>query len=112
MEEELESFVDLIHDVLPKETVSCKGLFVLILKAINVTSPCNHLYQEGNFRSEVISGYLHKVSGDVTKLLGRGDYVDVLIQELTRFVLGEPVLAHGDQDLDSNCSLLRVCRPF
>ena len=58
----------------------------------------------------VISGQPHKFSGTVAELLGRGDHVDALIQELAHFFLGESVLDHGDHDLDSHCSLLSVFR--
>ena len=48
--------------------------------------------------------------GAVVDFMGLGDHVDVLIQEISRFVLGYSVLAHGEQDLDSHCSLLHVFR--
>ena len=38
----------------------------------------------------------------VAELLGRGDHVDDLVQDLARFFLGESVLAHGEQDLHSH----------
>ena len=82
MKEDLDLFVDLIHDVCPKEKVSCKGLVVFALKAINVTRPCHHCSRGVTFRSEVISGQPHGVSGAVAKLLGFGDRVDALIQKL------------------------------
>ena len=44
----------------------------------------------------------------MAEILGRGDHMDVLIQELALFVLGVLVLARGEQDLDSHRSLLRV----
>ena len=57
---------------------------------------------------EVIPCQPHKLSGAVAELLGCGDHVDALIQELARFVLGDPVLYHGKQDLDLHHYLLRV----
>ena len=99
-----------VHGIRPKETVSCKGLVILTLEAINVTRPCRDRSVEGTFRSKVIPGQPHEVLGAVSEILGRGYHVDVLIQELARFFLGELVLAHGEQDLDSHRSLLRVFR--
>ena len=97
-----------VHDGSPKDTVSCEGLFVLKPKEINVTRPCCHCSVEGNFRSEVIPGQLHKILGTVAELLGCGHHMDAMIQELNQFFLGELVLFHGKQDLYYNCSLLRV----
>ena len=108
VKEDLDSFVDLIHDVCPKEMMSCEGLFVLTLEASNVTRPFQHHYREGTFRYELIPGQLHKFSGAVAELLGCGDHVDTLIRELARFVFGDPVLAHGEQYLDSHLSLLHI----
>ena len=42
VKEDLDSFVDPIHDVCPKETVSYKGLVLLTLEAINVTRQFRH----------------------------------------------------------------------
>ena len=42
VKEDLDSFVDLIHDARPKDTVSCEGLVVLMLEAINDTWLCRH----------------------------------------------------------------------
>ena len=42
LEEELDLLVDTIHNVRPKETVSCEGLVIFTLKEINVTRPCYH----------------------------------------------------------------------
>ena len=44
----------------------------------------------------------------MAELLVHGNHMDMLIQELTRFVLGYRVLAHDEQDLDSHFSLLHV----
>ena len=96
-----------MYPVRHKETVSCEGLFVLTLEAINVTRPCHHHSRGGTFLYKVIPDHPHRVSGSVAGLLVCGDHVDALIQELAHFVLGESVLAHGEQDLDSYCSLLR-----
>ena len=104
----MEPFVDLIHDACPEETVSCKGLVVLTIEATYVTRPSRHSSQEGTFRSKVIPGQPHEVTGAVAELLGRGNHVETLIQELARFFLGEPVLAHGEQDLESHRSILHV----
>ena len=112
MEEYLDSLVYPVHNVHPKEMVLCEGLFVLTLKAINVMRPCGHCSGEVTFCSEVIPSQPHKVSGAVAELLIHGDHIDALIQELARFVPGESVLAHGEQDLDSHCSLMRVCWSF
>ena len=95
MEEDLDLLVYYVHDVRPEETVSCKVLVVLTLKAINVTRTCCHRSQEGNFCSKVIPVHPHTFLGAVSELLGFGDHVDVLIQELARFFLGESVLDHG-----------------
>ena len=99
-----------VHNVRPKEAVSCEGLVILTLEAINVMRPCCYCSGEGTFRSEVIPGHTHEVLGAVVDFMGLGDHVDVLIQEISRFVLGYSVLAHGEQDLDSHCSLLHVFR--
>ena len=93
----------------PKDIVFFEGLFVLMLKAISVTRPCGHCSGKGTFRSEVIPVQPHEVSGAVAELLGHGDHVYALIQELARFVPGELVLAQREQDVDSHCYLLRVC---
>ena len=106
--EDLDPFVDPIHNFYPEETVYCEGLVVLKLKAINVMRPCHHCSREGTFRSEVFPGQPQKVTGDSAELLGCGDHVDALIQDLSQFVLGETVLAHGEQDLESHRYLLRV----
>ena len=79
MEEDENLFVDPIHNVRPKETVSCEFFVVLTLEAINVTRPCRHLYQEGIFLSKVIPNQSHKVSGAVADLLGCGNHVYMLI---------------------------------
>ena len=98
-----------VHGVHPKETVSCEGLVILMLETINVMRPWRHHSREGTFRSKVMPGQLHKVSGAVAELLGCGNHVDALIQELAHLVLGESVLAHGDQDRYPHHSLLRIC---
>ena len=89
MEEHLDLLVYPFHNFCSKDTVSCKGLVVLTLEAINLTRLCCHRSGEGTFRSKVIPVQPHKVSGDVVDLLGHGNQIDVLIQELARFVLGE-----------------------
>ena len=88
--------------------VSCKGLVLFTLKAINVTRTCRHCSQEETFCSEVILGQPQNVLGTLAELLGRGNHVDTLIQELDHFVLGDPVLDHDEQDLDLYRSLLHV----
>ena len=110
MEEHLDLLVYPVNDVRPKETVYCKGFVILTLEAINVMRSCRHCSGEGTFRTEVITGQPHGVSGDEAELLGCGNHVDALIQEIAQFVLGELVLSHGNQDLDSHCSLLHVHR--
>ena len=85
--------------------VSCEGLIILILKAINVARPCHHHWREGSFQPKVVSGHLHEVSCDTEELLGRGDHVDLLGQELSQFFLGESIWVYGKQDMDS-CGLL------
>ena len=99
-----------VHYVRPEETVSCEGFVVLTLEEINATMPCCHRYGEGKFRYKVIPGQPHEVSGAVAELLGYGNHVDALIQELAHLVLGESVLAHGKQDMYYHGALLRVLR--
>ena len=100
--------MDSVHFIRLKEMVYCKGLVVLTLKAINVTRPCRYRSVVRTFCSEVIPCQMHQVSGAVVELLGCGNHVDALIQDLTRFILEESVLTHSNQDMDPNCSLLRV----
>ena len=96
MEEDLDLLVYPLHNVRPKEMVSCEGLVLLTLEAINMTRPCRHHSQQGAFRSEVIPGQPHIFSGAVAGILSHGYHVDALIQELARFVFGKLVLAHGN----------------
>ena len=85
-----------------------QDLFILTLEAINAMRPFHHRSVEGSFRYEVVPGHTHKVLCAVAEILGCGNYVDVMIQELDLLFLGELVLEHGDQDLEHNCSLLCV----
>ena len=100
MQEHLDSLVYPVHYVRPEYTMYCKGLVVLTLEAINVVSQCRHCSGEGTFYSKVIHVQPHKFSVAVAELLGCGNQVGALIQELACFVIGESVLAHGEQYLD------------
>ena len=59
------------------------------------------LLLRGTFGSKVIPGQPHEVLGAVAELLGCGNHVEALIQEIARFILGEPVLAHVVSHLGS-----------
>ena len=109
IQEHLYSLVDYIHYVYTERMASFEGLVILMLKAINVTRPCCHCSREGSFCFEIVPGQPHEVSCAVAEILGRGNHLYALIQELAWFLVGELVLAHGDQDLDPHWSLFCIC---
>ena len=111
MKENLDFLADSVHYVCTKDMVSCEGFVILTLEAINMMRLCCHCYGEGPLCTKLVHSNLHKVSCAVVDLLGCGNHMDTLIQELARFFLGESVLAPGEQDLEPYCYLLRVCRP-
>ena len=108
LQEYLRPLVDSIHYFCAKKTVSCKSLVILTLKAVNKARSCLHYSVEDSFRPKVFPGQPHKVFCTVAELLGRGDHADLLVQDLKRFFLGELVLTHGVQDLQSPGAILRV----
>ena len=71
--------VDYIHNVHAKKTVPCKGLVILLLKAVNAERPFHYRLPEGSFRPEVVTRQTHKVLCAVAELLGRGGQMDSLV---------------------------------
>ena len=78
-----------IHDFRAKNTVPCKGRVMLPLKAFNVSKTCYYCLEEGYFFTEVVPGQLDEFSCVVAELLNRGNYVELMVQEIARFFLEE-----------------------
>ena len=83
-----------IHNICSEKTVSCKGFVILTLKAINMARSCHHYSGEGSFFPKVVPGQPHKILFAVAEILGRGNHMEFLVQDLASFFLGEFILFH------------------
>ena len=79
VQEYLHLLVDLIHEICTKKGVSCEGLIVLPLEAVNVTWSCGHDLDEGNLVSEVLSRQAYQIPRAVTELMCGCHRVDMLV---------------------------------
>ena len=61
--------MDPVYKVLPKDGVFLKGLFILLLKAVNATWPCCHQEAEWAIFTQVVACELEKITCGVTELL-------------------------------------------
>ena len=112
MQEYLHPFVGSTHNVCAKKAVRCKLLVILMLKAVNVARQRRHCLEEGSFPTEVVPGQAHKYLCAVVDILGRGNHVDLLVQDPTHFFLGELVMSHRKQDLPPNGNILSAILAF
>ena len=102
--------MDSIHQICSKERIPCKGLVILPLEAVSVTRPRRHRETDRTSFSQLVSREFHKIARRVTQLLGGREYVDPMVQELSRLFLRQAILSHGKEDLDAHGALLRICR--
>ena len=80
--------MDFIYDIRSEKAFSFKGLVIFTLKDINVMRPCRHSLEDGSFYHEVVPNHMYKFLWAVAELLGRGDHMDWLVQNLARLFLG------------------------
>ena len=97
-----------IQQVCSKEVVSYTGVVILTLEAINMASPRCHFPDERPFGAEVVSHHPHGVHSNVPEILGCCDHMYSLLQYLPGFILGQPVISLGKEDLDMHCALLAL----
>ena len=110
MQEYLQPLVDYIHHICTGKAVSCEGLEILTLEAVNVARLCFHRLTKGYFCPQVLPCHPHEVSCAVADLLVPGNHMDLLVQDLARLFLGELVLEHGEQELHFHGALLSIRR--
>ena len=88
-------FMDYIRCIYSKDRIPHKGLVILPLEAVNVTRPRRHRETDMTFLYQLVPREIHKIAHRVKQLLGGLEYLDPLVQELSRLFLGQSILSHG-----------------